>query len=106
MQRATEMPFAPGTFAIFNVGSGRGLTNRDVASVVQRTLSIQGLRLTMVFDNPRASGEVTRVVLDTAASNATLALPSPREDDVIAAIDEAALDHLARTADVAASSAR
>lgn len=99
IQRATEMSLPPGSFVMLNVGSGRGLTNRSVASVVQHALASQGLKLAMVFGSPRASGEVERVVLDTATSNETLALPGPTEDDVIAAIQEATLDHLARTAD-------
>ena len=100
IQRATQMAFPRGSSVIFNVGSGRGLTNRTVATIVQRVLASRGLKLTMVFGKAVASGEAWRLVLDTAGTNRTLGLAGPTEEDVTAAIEEATLDYLSRTADV------
>jgi nucleoside-diphosphate-sugar epimerase len=102
IQRAVDMPSKPGSVLTFNVGSGRGLTNRAVAEVVQRVVANHGLTLRMTFDLPRGRGEVTRVVLDSASSNDELGLAGPTEDDVIAAIEKAASSHLATSGKSAA----
>jgi nucleoside-diphosphate-sugar epimerase len=92
---ATEVALPRGSSVIFNVGSGRGLTNRAVATVVQRVLASRGLKLTMEFSKSVAPGEAWRLVLEMAATARKLDLAVPTNDEVTEAIEEAALDCLA-----------
>jgi nucleoside-diphosphate-sugar epimerase len=105
IQRATEIPLSRGSSAILNVASGRGLTNRAVAEVVQRVLRDHGVELTMTFGSRRAPCEAKCEVLETAASNDKLGLRGPTEEEVIAAIEDATVDHLAAGAVAAYSGA-
>ena len=95
IKMATEMALPRGSSAVFNVGSGRGMTNRTVAGIVQRVLLTRGFKLTVEFSKSIAPGEAWRLVLDTAATTRKLGLAAPTEDDVTEAIEEAALDYLA-----------
>jgi len=92
---ATEVPLPRGSSAIFNVGSGRGMTNRTVACIVQGVLARRGLKLTTEFSKSVAPGEAWHLVLDTGATTRKLGLAAPTEDDVAEAIEDAALDYLA-----------
>jgi UDP-glucose 4-epimerase len=93
--RAAEMDLPPGTSVAFNVGSGRAMTNRAVASIVQRVLRRHGLELTIDFSLPAEPGEAARLVLDTTETTRKLHLPPPSEDEVIGAIEEGALHYMA-----------
>ena len=96
IQRAAQVAVPNGSSLMLNVGSGRGLTNRTVATIVQRVLASRGVKLTMVFSRSVAPGEAWHLVLNTAATNRKLELPSPTDDEVVAAIEEATVDYLCR----------
>jgi UDP-glucose 4-epimerase len=93
--RAAELPLTAASSTVFNVGSGRAMTNRAVASIVQGFLRRNGLELRLDFSLPPAPGEASRLVLDTTATTRKLGMPSPTEDEIVEAIEEAALDYLA-----------
>jgi UDP-glucose 4-epimerase len=95
IQRAAEWPMPAGSSAAFNVGSGRPMTNRAVATIVQRALGRQGLALTLDFSLPAAPGEASRLVLDTTETTRTLGMPVPTEEEVVEAIEGAAMHHVA-----------
>lgn len=78
-----------GAAAALNVGTGRHLTNREVASVAQRVLRRHGYVLTIDWRNPLAPGEARAVVLDMTGTTRRLGLPAPGLDEVVEAIEEA-----------------
>lgn len=94
IQAAMEKPLPSGSCATFNVGTGRGTTNRVVASVVQAVLERRGYRLHIDFDTPIGNQEARRVVLNSVTTEREFDLPAPTPDDVVLAIEEAVVDHL------------
>jgi nucleoside-diphosphate-sugar epimerase len=97
IKAATEMTLPTGSSAIFNVGSGRGMTNRFVAEIVRRVLAAHGFKLRIDFAPSVAPGEAWRLVMDPDRTARKLGLPAPTEDEVVAAIEEGALSYLGRT---------
>jgi UDP-glucose 4-epimerase len=93
---ASEVPLEAGKSRIFNVGSGRGMNNREVAQMVAEVLRAQGFALTMNFDNPVPAGESEAVVLDVSDTVSVLGVPAPSAQTVAASIEQATLGHLAR----------
>ena len=93
---AGEVPLQAGKSLIFNVGSGRGMTNRQVATMVAEVLQAQGYSLVMNFDNPVPAGESESVVLDVSETVARLGVASPSTQTVAASIEQATLYHLER----------
>jgi nucleoside-diphosphate-sugar epimerase len=84
----------PGTSAVFNVGTGRGTTNRSVARIVQRVLRRRGYRLNLEFNNPIAPGESKTVILDMKTTVRRLGVRPPSRDTVVGTIEEATLSFL------------
>jgi len=97
IKAATQISLAAGSSVIFNVGSGRGMTNRSVSEIVRRVLAAHGFKLAIEFSRPVAPGEARRLVMDTDTTARTLGLPAPPEDEVVAAIEEGTLSYLGRT---------
>jgi len=95
IELAAEVDVRPGSAVTLNVGTGRGLTNGEVAQIVQRVLRDKGFTLTTTFGAPAAPGEARRLVLDTAATTRLLGLPPPSADEVVEAIEEATIECLA-----------
>lgn len=91
IELATQMNIRRGTSVVLNVGSGRGMTNRTVAGLVQEALRSRGLRLAVTFGHAPAPGEARRLVLDMTATSRVLGLTPPSEEEVIEAIEDAAL---------------
>ena len=76
---AARADVEPGTVVTVNVGTGRGMSNRDVVEVVQAIVQAEGYRLEATFDDPPESGEAAEIVLqpDTAVQRLGLAIPTP-----------------------------
>jgi nucleoside-diphosphate-sugar epimerase len=89
VQAALVHDYAPGASPVYNVGSGRGLSNREVAGIVKRVLAEEGLALRMNFGNPVAPGEARRAVLDVRATTRAFGRKPPRPGDVVDAIERA-----------------
>lgn len=92
---ALRLRIPRGQCRTFNVGTGRGTTNRQVAELVQRVLASRGLRLSLNFDAPVAPGEAVRAVLDPRTACRRLALQIPTVQQVEQTIEDAVLSHLA-----------
>ena len=92
MRASVASACAAGTSPVYNVGCGRGLTNREVAGVVKRVLAEQGLDLRMDFGTPVAHGEARRAVLDVRATTREFGLRPPAPDAVVDAIERATRD--------------
>jgi nucleoside-diphosphate-sugar epimerase len=91
---AMNVACTPGSLAQFNIGTGRGMTNRQVAGVVAGTLKRRGYKLRINWDAPIAPGEPRAVVLDTRSTYRRFGLRVPRADDVAGAIEDAAASYL------------
>jgi hypothetical protein len=88
-------------FQVFNAGSGRGMTNGEVAEVVGQVLSRHGYRLNISWDSPLAPGESKSIVLEMKETEKTFGLPVPNRDSVVAAIEQSVLSWLAHRLTVA-----
>ena len=91
---AMDEQWPPGISLVFNIGTGRGITNGAVASVVQSVLQERGYRLNVNFDNPLESGESMYTVIDVESTSKQFGIPQPQDDEVVTAIREATLHHL------------
>lgn len=106
IQAALGHAWADGESPVYNVGGGRGLTNREVAGVVKRVLAAEGLALRMDFGNPVAPGEARRAVLDVRATTRTFGLRPPAPDAIVDSIERATRYWLAVEAPRRAGSGR
>lgn len=84
----------PGTFTALNAGTGRGMTNREVAEVVVRVLRTKGFGLNLSWEAPLERGESKCIVLDMRRTEKVLSLAVPSRDAVVAAIEEGTLSYL------------
>lgn len=98
IELAADVDVRPGSAVTLNVGTGRGLTNGEVAQIVQRVLRDKGFTLTTTVGAPPAPGEARRLVLDTAATTRLLGVPPPTADEVVEAIEAATIECLAPVA--------
>lgn len=92
--RSAELPMHEGASAIFNVASGRPMTNGTVARIAAEVLERNGHKIRLNFDNPIPVGESESVVLDIAATTERLGISPPTEDEIVDAIERATLSHL------------
>jgi nucleoside-diphosphate-sugar epimerase len=88
LMRAFDLPWRNGQAHAFNVGAGRGMTNRAVADVVARVLEQRGLTLTVDWSNPSPDAEASAVVLDTSETQRRFDLAAPEAEEIVAAIEE------------------
>jgi UDP-glucose 4-epimerase len=79
-----------------NLATGRAMTNREVAEIVQQVAAMQGFALNVAFDDPPGAGEADEVVLDMEETVKLLGLDPPDADKVRESIAEAVVDHLCR----------
>lgn len=89
--KASTMRWKPGSFHVFNIGSGQGLTNGEVARRVQRILRKHGYKLAINMKNPIANGEAHTAVLQLRETDRTFGLRKPSARDVDTAIEQAVL---------------
>ncbi|MDH3386391.1 MAG: NAD(P)-dependent oxidoreductase [Gammaproteobacteria bacterium] len=92
--KAASLPLQPGQSAIFNVGSGFGLSNKEVAEVVADVLRRQGYQLELNFDNPIPAGESEAVVLEISETSERLGVHPPSTDAVMQSIEQATHWHI------------
>jgi nucleoside-diphosphate-sugar epimerase len=85
-----------GSVLTLNVGSGRGLSNSEVAEEVREALAERGYRLELQFENVLGEGEARRAVLDVEATTRQFGLPPPDAGAVRDSIRQAAMYWLAR----------
>ena len=88
LTRSTQLNWSPGYYNVFNLGTGRGMTNGAVASIVQNVLSTYGLHLSISWDNPLESGESSAIVLDNMATEKVFDLPAPDAEEVVQSIED------------------
>ena len=92
--KASSLPLDDGQSAIFNIGSGYGLTNGEVAQLVADVLARQGYKLDLNFDNPIPAGESESVILDVSDTADRLGVKTPTNDEVTRSIEQATLSHI------------
>ena len=92
--KSSELQLEDGKSAIFNVGSGYGLTNGEVAHLVADVLASKGYQLDLNFDNPIPAGESESVVLDISDTANRLGVTTPTTDEVARSIEDACLWHI------------
>jgi nucleoside-diphosphate-sugar epimerase len=94
--KALTMRWKPGSFQVFNIGSGQGLSNGEVARRVQRILRQRGYQLAINMKNPIANGEAHTAVLKLQETERKFGIRTPRRAVVDQAIEDAVhywLDH-------------
>jgi nucleoside-diphosphate-sugar epimerase len=94
IMKAMEMKWKPATSAVFNVSTGIGITNGEVAAIAQRVLREHGYNLTMNFENPLSHGEATNVILDPKDTVRKFNIAVPSHDEIIEDIEDSILSHL------------
>ena len=90
---AAEQSWPHGTY-IFNLGTGRSLTNGQVAQTVRRVLWDQGYPLEIDWDDPVPAGEAHCVRLDVNSLQKYFGIAPPGSDAVEACIEESVLSFL------------
>lgn len=81
-RRAAQKPWPAGTAAAFNIGTGRGLTNAQVAAMVAEILAGLGYRLRFEPTLPLEPGEAWYVVLDMDETVRVFDAPVPTPEQV------------------------
>jgi len=76
----------PGAVVTLNLGTGKAMSNRDVAEIVGETAKSLGFRLETTFTDPAGPGEADEVVLNVEDTVARCGFGPPREDEVRRAI--------------------
>ena len=79
---AAAIKWPPQSLVTLNLGTGRPMTNREVAEIVQQVAAGQGFRLDVVFDDPPGAGEADEVVLDMEETVTLLGLEPPNAEEV------------------------
>ncbi|HYR42806.1 MAG TPA: SDR family oxidoreductase, partial [Terriglobia bacterium] len=91
MLAAAEQRLPSGTALTLNVGSGEGMTNREVAEIVRAVLGLHGYVLTIEWQTEPAYGEALIALLDVKQTEQRLGLERPSRVSVHRVIEEAAL---------------
>src|SRR5262249_11306556 len=94
-RRAGQRGWPAGEARAFNLGTGRGLTNGEVASIVAEALAAAGYRLRIEPTLPLEPGEAGHGVLDVAETERVFDGGVPTAEavhDTIAAAVRAALE--------------
>jgi nucleoside-diphosphate-sugar epimerase len=94
LDAAAESSWESGVVRSFDVGTGRGLTNGEVAAMVQRTLLGRGIRLEIDCDHPVPAGEAHSVRLNVGGLQNRFGIAAPAPEAVEASIEESVLSHL------------
>jgi UDP-glucose 4-epimerase len=93
-EAALDGRWNPGSCSIFNVGTGRGLNNRQIAEMVRRVLLRHGYRLECNFDNPVPAGEAIEIVLNCESLERRFGVSVPSVEDVERSVEVSVLSHL------------
>ena len=83
-------------FQVFNVGVGRGLSNRYVADIVQDVLGRRGYALDVDWSMDRPTAESSCVVLSPSRIVESFGFDLPSETEVVASIESSANDWMSR----------
>jgi nucleoside-diphosphate-sugar epimerase len=94
LQRVFDLPWDGGQLQAYNVGTGRGMTNRQVADVVRSVLLEKGLTLNINWDNPSPEAEASLAVLDVVETERRFEIETPGLDAIVDAIAAATRDLL------------
>ncbi len=89
-----------------NLGAGIGMTNREVAEIVQQVARDNGFRLDVSFDDPPGPGEAKEVVLDIEKTEKLLEIAPPGAAEIRRVIAETVLETLACAQPASFGSAR
>ena len=95
-QAALEMKLKPGSCPIYNVGSGRTLSNGDIAAILKEWLIDRGYVLNVVFQPAPEAGEAIFSGLQTASAENAFGLKPPSPEEVREAVLDAARSCLSR----------
>jgi nucleoside-diphosphate-sugar epimerase len=98
---ASEIALTPGVPASFNVSSGRGMTNGQIAALVTGVLEREGYRLRPDFGTPVAAEEARFEILEAQSSAAALGIRVRSADEVASAVEAATRHELHRARMVA-----
>jgi nucleoside-diphosphate-sugar epimerase len=79
LMAVAQAEWAAGTANTFNVGSGRGLTNREVATAVQESLRENGFELNVHWGEHPAPGEAWSASLQVDHTERHFGLSAPTE---------------------------
>jgi UDP-glucose 4-epimerase len=93
-EAAVNGNWKPGSCSIFNVGTGRGLNNRQITEMVQRVLLRKGYRLECNWDNPVPAGEAIEIVLNCESLERHFGVKVPSVEEVEQSVEESVLSHL------------
>ena len=94
LEAAIQMPWKPGSYEAFNVGTGRPLTNGEVGAAVARRLKQRGYRLNCNWNNPISACESQCIVLDVRKTVRKFGLELSTHEEVEQAIEEAVDSYL------------
>jgi nucleoside-diphosphate-sugar epimerase len=94
LMAVSKLTLDPGTSVSLNVGTGRGMTNRQIAEAVSEALAAEGLRLDAVYSDEPGPGEARFVVLDMNATAEVTGLQPPGPEEVRASLQESVRTHL------------
>jgi UDP-glucose 4-epimerase len=85
-KRASLREWPAGAAFVFNIGTGRGTTNGEVARIAADVLRTEGYKLTIDPTAPLEPGEAEHVVLDVAKTTSTFEIDPPSMQSVHDAI--------------------
>jgi nucleoside-diphosphate-sugar epimerase len=74
------------TPSVFNVATGRGRANGDIAEFVTRMMAERGYRLRIEYSRDPAPCEARQVLLDVAPTTEAFGIKPPSEDAILGAI--------------------
>lgn len=89
LESVFQQTWESGQMRTFNIGTGRGMTNRSVADIVTSVLQCDGLTLNINWDNPRPAAEADSVVLNAQETGDCFGIRVPDMDEIVDAIEEA-----------------
>ncbi|HBY62304.1 MAG TPA: hypothetical protein DEH78_20980 [Solibacterales bacterium] len=94
LDAAARMEWPAGSHTAFNIGTGRGTTNGEVAAIVQAEMEKRGCRLNIAWSPEVAPGEAAGVVLDMSETVKRFGCEPPSGHAVREAIDQAIASYL------------
>ncbi|MDX2267541.1 MAG: SDR family oxidoreductase [Bryobacter sp.] len=94
LAHAPSVELAPGQSHVFNVGTGRTMSNGEVAVVVREWLATQGYELNVVFTPEPAFGESWYAGLNTQKTEEHFSLAPPSLEEVHDAVRDGAAAYL------------
>ena len=93
-EAALDCKWKPSSCSIFNVGTARGMNNRELAEMVRKILEREGYRLECRWDNPVPASEALEIVLNCDSLIKRFGVALPTVEEVEASIEASVLSHL------------